>query len=165
MFNKDNFVEATFIDTERKNIEVLTKSDDGKSVIPTIIPFNEENHMFKELMEVTTVDKLHEDTHNKKKAESELYKQEVMRIAKEDGLLADLSKTHAIEENKEDYFSSIIDGITKKQNDEDHLFAFKIAAFEQIKQINESDDVEGKKKIRQAKNKIELFRAVFDMIE
>ncbi len=165
MFNKDNFVEATFIDTERKNIEVLTKSDDGKSVIPTIIPFNEENHMFKELMEVTTVDKLHEDTHNKKKAESELYKQEVMRIAKEDGLLADLSKTHAIEENKEDYFSSIIDGITKKQNDEDHLFAFKIDAFEQIKQINESDDVEGKKKIRQAKNKIELFRAIFEMIE
>ena len=113
MFNKDNFVEATFIDTERKNIEVLTRSDDGESVIPTIIPFNEENHMFKELMEVTTLDKLHEDTHNKKKAESELYKQEVMRIAKEDGLLADLSKTHAIEENKEDYFSSIIDGITK----------------------------------------------------
>ena len=36
---------------------------------------------------------------------------------------------------------------------------------ENIKQINESDDVEGKKKIRQAKNKIELFRAVFDMIE
>ena len=165
MFNKDNFVEATFIDTERKNIEVLTKSDDGKSVIPTIIPFNEENHMFKELMEVTTVDKLHEDTHNKKKAESELYKQEVMRIAKEDGLLADLSKTHAIEENKEDYFSSILDGITKKQTDEDHLFAFKISAFENLKQIKESDDVEGKKKIRQAKNKIELFRAIFNMIE
>jgi len=165
MFNKDNFVEATFIDTERKNIEVLTKSDDGESVIPTIIPFNEENHMFKELMEVTTVDKLHEDTHNKKKAESELYKQEVMRIAKEDGLLADLSKTHAIEENKEDYFSSILDGITKKQNDEDHLFAFKISAFENLKQIKESDDVEGKKKIRQAKTKIELFRAIFEMIE
>ena len=161
MFNKDNFVEATFIDTERKNIEVLTKSDDGESVIPTIIPFNEENHMFKELMEVTTLDKLHEDTYNKKKSESELYKQEVMRIAKEDGLLS----TIAIEENKEDYFSSILDGITKKQTDEDHLFAFKIAAFENLEQINESDDIEGKKKIRQAKNKIELFRAIFDMIE
>jgi len=161
MFNKDNFVEATFIDTERKILKVLTKSDDGESVIPTIIPFNEENHMFKELMEVTTVDKLHEDTHNKKKAESELYKQEVMRIAKEDGLLS----TIAIEENKEDYFSSILDGITKKQTDEDHLFAFKIAAFENLEQINESDDIEGKKKIRQAKNKIELFRAIFNMIE
>ncbi len=161
MFNKDNFLEASFIDNDRKNIEVLTKSDDGESVIPTIIPFNEENHMFKELMEVTTLDKLHEDTYNKKKSESELYKQEVMRIAKEDGLLS----TIAIEENKEDYFSSILDGITKKQTDEDHLFAFKIAAFENLEQINESDDIEGKKKIRQAKNKIELFRAIFNMIE
>jgi len=111
MFNKDNFLEASFIDNDRKNIEVLTKSDDGESVIPTIIPFNEENHMFKELMEVTTLDKLHEDTYNKKKSESELYKQEVMRIAKEDGLLS----TIAIEENKEDYFSSILDGITKNK--------------------------------------------------
>ena len=164
MFNKDNFVEASFVDTERQNIEVLTKSEDGKSVYPTIIPFEEDNHMFKELMGVITLDKLHEDTHNKKKAESELYKKEVMRIAKEDGFLADISKTHAIEENKEDYFSSIIDGIFKKQTDEDHLFAFKIAAFE-LKEINESSNVEGKKKIRQAKNKIELFRAIFDMIE
>ena len=49
MFNKDNFIEATFIDTERKNIEVLTKSDDG-IITPTIIPFNEENQIFKELM-------------------------------------------------------------------------------------------------------------------
>ena len=165
MFNKDNFIEASFIDNERQNIEILTKSEDGKTVIPTVIPYDENNDMFKELLTIKTIDQLHEDTHNKKKAESELYKQEIMRIAKEDGLLADLSKTHAIEENKEDYFSSIIDGITKKQNDEDHLFAFKIAAFEQIKQINESDDVEGKKKIRQAKNKIELFRAIFEMIE
>lgn len=165
MFNKDNFIEASFIDNERQNIEILTKSEDGKTVIPTVIPYDENNDMFKQLMTIKTIDQLHEDTHNKKKAESELYKQEIMRIAKEDGLLADLSKTHAIEENKEDYFSSIIDGITKKQNDEDHLFAFKIAAFEQIKQINESDDVEGKKKIRQAKNKIELFRAIFEMIE
>jgi len=161
MFNKDNFVEASFIDNDRKNIEVLTKSDDGKAVIPTIIPFNEENHMFKELMEVTTLDKLHEDTHNKKKAESELYKQEVMRIAKEDGLLSSIAK----EESNDDYFINIIDAIIKKREDEDHLFALKIAVFDQIKEVNESDDVEGKKKIRQAKNKIELFRAIFDMIE
>ena len=165
MFNKDNFVEASFIDNDRKNIEVLTKSDDGEAVIPTIIPFNEENHMFKELMEVTTLDKLHEDTHNKKKAESELYKQEVMRIAKEDGLLSSMVSNVAKEESNDEYFTSIIDAITTKQDDEDHLFAFKIAVFDQIKQISESDNVEGKKKIRQAKNKIELFRAVFDMIE
>ena len=77
MFNKENFVEASFIDSERKNIEVLTKSDDGKSVIPTIIPFDETNHMFKELMDIKTLDELHEDTHNKKKLEGEIEKQAI----------------------------------------------------------------------------------------
>jgi KaiC/GvpD/RAD55 family RecA-like ATPase len=76
-------------------------------------------------------------------------------------LLSSIAK----EESNDDYFINIIDAITKKRDDEDHLFALKIAVFDQIKEVNESDDVEGKKKIRQAKNKIELFRAVFDMIE
>ena len=161
MFNKDNFIEASFIDNDRKNIEVLTKSDDGKSVIPTIIPFNEENHMFKELMEVTTLDKLHEDTHNKKKEEARLFEEQVMRIAKKSGMLSSIAK----EESNDEFFTSVINAITKKRDDEDHLFAFKIAVFDQLKEVSESDNVEGKKKIRQAKNKIELFRAVFDMIE
>jgi len=161
MFNKDNFIEASFIDNERQNIEILTKSEDGKTVIPTVIPYDENNDMFKELMSIKTIDQLHEDTHNKKKVESELYKQEIIRIAKEDGLLSSIAK----EESNDDYFINIIDAITKKRDDEDHLFALKIAVFDQIKEISESDNVEGKKKIRQAKNKIELFRAVFDMIE
>lgn len=161
MFNKDNFIEASFVDNERQNIEILTKSEDGKTVIPTVIPYDENNDMFKELMTLKTIDQLHEDTHNKKKAESELFKQEVMRIAKEDGMFDNMSK----EENKENYFSNIIDGVTRKLDDEDHLFAFKIAAFDELKKISESDNVEGKQRIRQAKNKIELFRAIFDMIE
>ena len=160
MFNKDNFIEASFVDNERQNIEILTKSEDGKTVTPTVIPYDENNDMFKELMTIKTIDQLHEDTHNKKKEEGRAFKAEILRIAKEGGLLNDIK----IEENKEAYFLTTIKAITEKQDDEDHLFAFKIAAFE-IKQIIESDNVEGKKKIRQAKNKIELFRAIFDMIE
>jgi len=157
MFNKDNFLEASFIDNDRKNIEVLTKSDDGKKIIPTIIPYDENNHMFKELMGLITIDKLHEDTHNKKKEEARLFEEQVMRIAKKSGMLSSTGN--------DEYFRNILDAIVKQQDNEDHLFALKIAIFENIKQISESDDVNGKKKIRQAKNKIELFRAVFDMIE
>jgi len=158
MLNKDNFIEASFIDNERQNIEILTKSEDGKTVIPTVIPYDENNYMFKELMTIKTIDQLHEDTHNKKKEEGRLFKEEMLRIAKQDGIIG-------MELNGDEYFANIIDAVIKKQDDEDHLFALKIAVFENIKQINESDDVEGKKKIRQAKNKIELFRTVFDMIE
>lgn len=112
-------------------------------------------------MELITIDKLHEDTHNKKKEEARLFEEQVMRIAKKSGMISDIAK----EESNDEFFANIVNAVIKKQDDEDHLFALKIAAFENIKQINESDDVEGKKKIRQAKNKIEFFRAVFDMIE
>ncbi len=84
---------------------------------------------------------------------------------KQKQLLSSMGSNGSKEESNDEYFTSIIDAITKKQDDEDHLFAFKIAVFDQIKEVSESDNVEGKKKIRQAKNKIELFRAVFDMIE
>ena len=56
MITKDYLISAYFIDDARQNIEILTTSDDKKKVIPTIIPFDENNHMFKELMSIITVD-------------------------------------------------------------------------------------------------------------
>jgi len=148
MFNKENFVEASFIDSERKNIEVLTKSDDGKSVIPTIIPFDETNHMFKELMDIKTLDELHEDTHNKKKLEGDLYKEQAIAFAKESGLVA--------EENKSDIVTKLIEYITKDTDNSDELFALKLGLFE-VAEIKDSEDIELKKSLRQSKTKAEVL--------
>ena len=57
---KDHYIDAYFIDEERKNIEILTTSEDSKKVIPTIIPFDEKNDMFQSLKTVVAVDDLHE---------------------------------------------------------------------------------------------------------
>ena len=149
MFNKDNFIEASFVDNERQNIEILTKSEDGKTVIPTVIPYDENNDMFKELMTIKTIDQLHEDTHNKKKEEGRVFKEEMIRIAREDGILG-------TEINKEKYFSEIVNLITKDQGNEDHLFALKLALFE-VEDIRDSENIELKKKIRQSKSKAEIL--------
>ena len=148
MFNKENFVEASFIDNERQNIEVLTKSDDGKSVIPTIIPFDETNHMFKELMDIKTLDELHEDTHNKKKLEGDLYKEQAIAFAKEAGLVA--------EENTTPIITKIIEYITKDTDNSDELFALKLGLFE-VAEIKDSEDIELKKSLRQSKTKAEVL--------
>jgi hypothetical protein len=148
MFNKENFVEASFVDNERQNIEVLTKSDDGKSVIPTIIPFDETNHMFKELMDIKTLDELHEDTHNKKKLEGELYKEQAIAFAKEAGLVA--------EENTTPIITKIIEYITKDTDNSDELFALKLGLFE-VAEIKDSEDIELKKSLRQSKTKAEVL--------
>ena len=156
MITKDNLISAYFIDDARENIEVLTTSDDKKKVIPTIIPFDENNHLFKELTSIITVDQLHEDTYQKKKKEKEIFEQKVIQIAKKDGLLVDDTK---IDSNS---FNKLVKAIFEQGDNEDHLFALKLALFE-MPSIRDSKKEETKKKLRQSKNKIEALKIAFDL--
>jgi len=157
MITKENLISAYFIDNERKNIEVLTRSEDGQFVIPTILPFDENNHLFKELNAVITVDKLHEDTYQKKQQEKKDFEAMTMRIAKKRGLIFD--------ENKLDtkFYPTLVKAIFEDGENEDHLFALKLALFE-VGKIRDSKDIEVKKKLRQSKNKIEVLKIAFDLM-
>ena len=155
---KDNFINAYFIDDERKNIEILTTSEDKKSVIPTIIPFETNHPYFIALSKFCNVDQIHENTYNKKKKEREIFEQKVIDIAKRDGLLADNFK---IDSN---FFPTLVKSIFENEDNEDHLFAIKIALFE-LEKIRNSKNDDIKKKIRQAKTKIEALQAAFELIK
>ena len=157
MITKDNLISAYFIDDARQNIEVLTTSDDKKKVIPTIIPFDENNHLFKELTSIITVDQLHEDTYNKKKNEKKIFEQKVIEIAKKDGLLLDDTKIDSRSYNK------LVKAIFEQGENADQLFALKIALFE-LDKIRDSKNDELKKKLRQSKNKIDTLKCAFDLV-
>ena len=146
---KDNFLTAYFVDNERQNIEIQTTTEDKKSVFTTIIPFKEENPQYQALNKFMTLDQLHESTHEKTKTEHELYKEQALKYAKEAGLVGN-------EIAKDNYFGEIIKLITEDQENEDHLFALKIALFE-VEDIRESTDIEKKKLIRQSKTKADLL--------
>ena len=92
MITKDNLISAYFIDNDRKNIEVLTKSEDGKQVIPIIMPFDETDSKFIELNAIVSVDQLHENTYQKKKDEQKDFEELTMAIAKKNGLVFDENK-------------------------------------------------------------------------
>ena len=157
MITKDNLISAYFIDNERQNIEVLTRSEDGTKVIPTIIPFYENNHLYKELISIITVDKLHEDTYNKKKQEQKDFEAMAMRIAKKTGLVLDKSKI----ETK--FYPEVLNAIFNDEENEEHLFALKLALFE-LDKIRDSKDDESKKKLRQSKNKIDVLKIAIDLM-
>ena len=156
MITKENLIGAYFIDNDRKNIEVLTTSEDKKQIIPTIMPFDENNHMFKELTSVITVDDLHENTYQKKKDEQKIFEQKVMEIAKKDGLLLDDTKIDSTSYNK------ITKAIFEQGENEDQLFALKLAIFE-LPAIRDSKNDELKKKLRQSKNKIDTLKVTFEI--
>ena len=155
---KDNFLNAYFIDNERQNIEILSTSEDKQSVVNNIIPYDVKHPYFIALLKVCNVDQIHENTYNKKKKEREIFEQKVIEIAKRDGLLLDNTK---IDSN---YFSTVIKAIFTESENTDHIFALKLALFE-LNEIKDSTNEELKKKLRQAKTKIEVLQTAFDLIK
>lgn len=147
---KDHFIDAYFIDEERQNIEILATSEDKKKVLPTIIPFKEENHIFKALKSVMSVDELHERTYNKKKEERKLFEEQLLRIAKKDGLVFDEHKLDTT------FFPTLVKAIIENEDNEDHLFALKLALFE-VDKIRDSKDTDLKSAIRRGKTKAEVL--------
>ena len=147
---KEHFVDAYFIDNERQNVEILATNEDKTKVFPTIIPFDENNDMFKALKTVMSIDELHENTYNKKKEERKLFEEQVIRIAKKDGLVFDEFKLDT------KFFPTLVKAITENVDNEDHLFALKLALFE-IDEIRDSDNTELKSKIRKGKSKIDVM--------
>ena len=135
MITKENLIGAYFIDSDRKNIEVLTTSEDKKQIIPTIMPFDENNSSFKELTSIVSVDQLHENTYQKKKDEQKIFETKIIEIAKRDGLLVDDTKIDSKSYNK------LVKAIFEQGKNEDQLFALKIALFE-LPGIRDSKDDE-----------------------
>ena len=158
MITKENLIGAYFIDNDRQNIEILTTSEDKKQIIPTIIPFDKNNPSFKELTSVISVDDLHENTYQKKKEEQKIFETKVMEIAKRDGLVVDDKR---VDQNS---FPIVIKAIFENGENEDHLFALKLALFE-LPAIRDSKNDELKKKLRQSKNKIDTLKFAFEIID
>jgi hypothetical protein len=148
-FLKDNLINAYFIDNERKNIEMVVRSQDQKSVFTEITPFDENNEQYRILIKNISLDQLHENTYQKKKDERREYEEEVIRIAKRDGLISDNI-------NNEEYFTNMLKVIVKDESNEDQLFALKLALFE-VDKIRDSQNTEIKKKIRAGSKKPEVL--------
>jgi hypothetical protein len=154
---KDHFIDAYFIDSERQNIEILTTSEDKSKVFPTIIPFDENNHMLQALKSVMSIDELHENTYKKKQKERKLFEEQLVRIAKKDGLVFDELKIDT------KFYPTLVKAIVENQDNEDHLFALKLALFE-VDKIRDSENTELKTNIRKGKTKVEVLTNALKLI-
>ena len=152
MITKENYLTAIFIDNERKNIEVLLKSDDGKAVNPFILEYDPNNSICKELLSVVTLDQLHENTYIKKQEERKQFEKVVKKVAQKEGLLKKI-----IENVDSDFFKLLFDFLlSSKQEHIDRLFNFKIYLFEQdIVKNCKNEDL--KTAIRKSKTPLEAL--------
>jgi len=160
MFNEENFITANFIDNERKNIEVLLKSDDGTAVNPYILEYNVNNTICQELLKLCSLDQLHENTYTKKQEERKAYISQVRKIAKKEGLIDQI-----IEEVNPKFIELMMDFLlSNKKEHIDRLFNFKIYLFEQdiVKNCKDSSK---KTAIRKAKTPLEALKIFIQLWE
>ena len=157
---KEHFITAYFIDNERKNIEVVCNKPDFKSVFTSIVRYEEGDAQWEELKKVTNIDFIHESTYQKKKDERAEFEKTVLRIAEKEGLIFEF-------ENKKidvKFYPKILSAMLEDIDNTDHVFALKLALFEN-KIISESKDNEGKKKLRQAKDKLSVLQTAISIIQ
>ena len=154
---KENLITSYFVDSERKNIEMLTTTNDKQKVFTTVLHYEENHPQYIALTKFMDIDKIHEATYEKKRKERKAFEESVMRIAKKEGLVFDSDKIDS------KFFPKLCQAIFEDVDNVDHLFALKLALFEVVK-IRDSKNTKAKKTLRQAKNKIDVFQAAMDCL-
>ena len=160
MINEENFITAHFIDNERKNIEILLKSDDGTAVNPHILEYDVDNPNCQELLKFCSLDQLHENTYVKKKEERKAFVNQIRKIAEKEGLIK-----HIVEEVNPKFISLMMDFLlSNKKEHIDRLFNFKIYLFEQDI-VKNCKDQSKKSAIRKAKHPLEALKIFIQLWE
>ena len=160
MFNEENFITAHFIDNERKNIEVLLKSEDETAVNPYILEYDVDNPICQELLKLCSLDQLHENTYTKKQEERKVFVNQVKKIAQKEGLIK-----HIIEEVNPKFIELMMDFLlSNKKEHIDRLFNFKIYLFEQDI-VKNCKDQSLKSSIRKAKTPLEALKIYIQLWE
>tara|TARA_B100002019_G_scaffold220616_1_gene193349 strand:- start:97 stop:594 length:498 start_codon:yes stop_codon:yes gene_type:complete len=147
---KEHLLKAYFVDENRTLIEVLYSSLDFKETHSAIIEYDTKHPDCQALLDVMSLDDIHESTYNQKKEERKVFEEEAIKIAQKSGLVFDMNRLDT------KFYPVLVKAIFEEAENEDHLFALKLALFE-VDKIRDSKNEELKKKLRQSKSKLDCL--------
>ena len=147
---KEHLIKAYFVDEDRKIIEVLYTSNNFKETHSHIVEYDVNHPDCQALLKVMNLDDLHESTYQQKKEERKLFEEKAIKIAKKSGMVFDMNRLDT------KFYPVMVKSIFEDSDNEDHLFALKLALFE-VEQIRDSKNDELKKKLRQSKTKADCL--------
>ena len=142
------FIDAYFTNNERTVVSILWENDKNEVVEETVLAKANEAGWENLLNQPeVTIDKLHERTVNRNREQRAIFEEQVVEIAKRDGLIydGDVINTDLYKMFVKTVFNS---ELTEKEVKE-QLFMFKLALFE-LDKIKESDNREMKAALRKA---------------
>mgnify|MGYP001369652468 FL=1 len=142
------FIDAYFTNNERTVVSILWENDKKEVVEETVLAQANEAGWENLLNQPeVTIDKLHERTVNRNREQRALFEEQVVEIAKRDGLIydGDIVNTDLYKMFVKTIFNT---ELTEKETKE-QLFMFKLALFE-LDKIKESNNREMKAALRKA---------------
>ena len=156
------FLTAHFSDNERTNVEVYWVTPDGLETRVEHIEAKTGDPNWENLLTHISLEKLHEATYKHMQANDDAFKEDVIKIAKERGLIHDLTNLNDVETMK--LIVDFIFGEFDPEKDKEKLFMFKLKLFE-VEKIKKSKNREVKAGLRKAENLMEAIKAAVEILE
>lgn len=155
-----SFLNAYFINEERTVVESLWQDKEGV-VRELTVEAREGDPAWENILNHIDIDTLHEMTFKRIRDLDNAYKEQVIAIAKDRGMIYDIDSI-----NTEIYkaIAAALFAPFDPTEDKERLFMFKLQLFE-VEQIRDSKDKEGKKKIRQAKTMLAACQAAISVYQ
>jgi len=154
------FVTAKFINNDRTTVESLWEDEEGR-LIPSYNEAIDGDPSWEEIKENISIDTIHENTFNYIRSTQEEYKKQVLKFAKEDGLIYDIKDTDS------SIFKLIIDKLFQafdpEVNKED-LFLIKLQLFEHDI-IKKCQNKQKKMELRKATTIMQAIRIALEIAE
>lgn len=154
------FLNAYFIDDDRTVIESLWQHKDDMRTIPFHIVAEDDNPHYAELLELMTLDDLHEQTYKNIKLQTEAFQSMTVKTASELGMLYEVD---GLNNNFwEEVGKTLLTHDFDAERDKESLFLYKLQLFEQPI-IKESEDRDAKAELRKSKDFMEATHAALSI--
>ena len=162
MIEGHKLIQAHFCNDERTSVEMYWQHDDDENQKTTVrveyCKADESDEMYNWLLTQMSIDDLHEATFKHIKVQDEIYREQVIAIAKEDGLIfddkADATSTTAL-------LANVLFNYDENKQKE-LLFQFKLKVFEMDEVKNASTAV--KSKIRKSVTMVDVTKHVIELL-
>jgi len=157
------FIDAYFTNNERTVVSILWEND-KKEVIEETVMAEANEPGWENLLNQpeVTIDKLHERTVNRNREQRALFEEQVIEIAKRDGLIYD--GDHINTDVYKMFVKTIFNTELEEKEVKEQLFMFKLALFE-LDKIKDSEDRETKAALRKAETLPAALKIACDLFE
>ncbi len=156
------FLTAHFSDNERTNVEVYWVTPDGLETRVEHIEAKTGDPNWENLLTHISLEKLHEATYKQMHDQDMAFREDVIKIAKERGLIHDLTNLNDVETMK--LIVDFIFGPFDPEKDKEKLFMFKLKLFE-VDKIKKSSNREIKAKLRKAESLMDAIKATLEILD